>query len=340
MNSDRHVFSWSLPLGIWFGARVRLSIFFLLIAPIICHRLGDLRVGLVTSGLLLLSVLLHEFGHVLAARMTGGDGDEIVAAPFGGLVPCRPDQLLNSQLWTLAGGPLVNFGLCLLSLAGGLHQTGYLASALSPFEFPELSLTGGFSEAVTPLLVLLFKVNWLLLVINVLPALPLDGGRLLQQVLSQRFDEVVARGIVSSIGMLTGALLLLGGMFAGNAWVVALGAVLMLFNPQESLPPNELEDSEEDSFLGYDFSEGYTSFERSAPLQNEDDEPGVIGRWKNQREEDRRRRQEEEDRAMEEKLDRLLEKLHAQGEGALSAAEKRQLQDISARLRNRGRSSP
>jgi uncharacterized protein YpiB (UPF0302 family) len=65
----------------------------------------------------------------------------------------------------------------------------------------------------------------------------------------------------------------------------------------------------------------------------------VLARWRAQREEEKRQKQEEEDRDMERQLDQLLEKLHQHGDGALTASEKSRLQDISERLRQRGRSS-
>jgi stage IV sporulation protein FB len=96
----------------------------------------------------------------------------------------------------------------------------------------------------------------------------------------------------------------------------------------------------EESFMGYDFSQGYTSLEQSNTDEFEvDDQPGVLARWRAQREEEKRQKQEEEDRDMERQLDLLLEKLHTHGDGSMTATEKRRLQDISDRLRQRGRPS-
>ena len=61
----------------------------------------------------------------------------------------------------------------------------------------------------------------------------------------------------------------------------------------------------------------------------------MLDRWRAQREEERLRRQEEDDREMERRLDELLAKLHVGGEASLSSAEKRQLREISDRIRNR-----
>ena len=96
----------------------------------------------------------------------------------------------------------------------------------------------------------------------------------------------------------------------------------------------------EESFMGYDFSQGYTSLEQSSVDEFEaDDQPGVLARWRAQREEEKRQKQEEDDRDMERQLDQLLEKLHTHGDSSLTASEKRRLQDISERLRQRGRPS-
>lgn len=338
MNSDRSIAFWSLPLGSWFAVRVRMSIFFPLLAMALCFRLGSPAVGLSFALILFISVVAHEFGHVLAARITGGDGDEILLTPMGGLAFCYPAPTFQSKFWTVAGGPLVNVCLCLIALLQVLNSP-HVAASFNPFEFPPVTMSGGASVVVPSLCLMLFKANWLLLLINLIPVHPLDGGRMLQLVLNSQFDAFVARTWYLRAGAIVGVTMLIAGLMLDNTWIMAVGAIIIPLNLAESFQL-QTQDHSEESFMGYDFSQGYTSLEQSSSSSFDDEErPGVLARWKAQREEEKRQRQEEEDRDMERQLDLLLEKLHQHGDGALSPSEKRRLQDISERLRQRGRSS-
>lgn len=339
MNPDRSVAFWSLPLGSWFAVNVRMSILFPLLAIALSLRLGTPAVGLTFALILFFSVLAHEFGHVFAARVTGGDGDEILMTPMGGLAHCYPAPTFQSKFWTVAGGPVMNIALCLFSLLTVLDST-HLETCLSPFDFPVLQLTGGASTVIPVLVIMLFKANWLLLLINLIPVHPLDGGRMLQLILNTRLDAHVARMWYLRAGAIVGLVLLVAGLMLDNTWVMAAGAIILPLNLAEAYQMQTQEHSEE-SFMGYDFSQGYTSLEQSGQDEGYDSEsrPGVLARWKAQREEEKRQRQEEEDRDMERQLDLLLEKLHTHGDSGLTASEKRRLQDISERLRQRGRPS-
>lgn len=338
MNSDRSVAFWSLPLGSWFAVRVRMSIFFPLLALALCYRLGTPVVGLSFALVLFISVVAHEFGHVLAARVTGGDGDEILLTPMGGLAFCYPAPTFQSKFWAIAGGPLVNVGLGLIGLLQVLNSAN-TAQWFNPFEFPEVQMAGGPSVVVPVLCLMFFKANWLLLVINLVPVHPLDGGRMLQLVLNSKLGSVVARVWYLRVGAMVGVSMVFGGLMFDNTWVMAAGALVIPLNLVELFQMQRQEYGEE-SFMGYDFSQGYTSLEESNTHEFEsDDQPGVLARWRAQREEEKRQKQDDEDRDMERQLDQLLEKLHTHGDGSMTASEKRRLQDISDRLRQRGRPS-
>ncbi|NQV23142.1 MAG: hypothetical protein HQ518_02145 [Rhodopirellula sp.] len=338
MNPDRSVAFWSLPLGSWFAVRVRMSIIFPLVALALCYRLGTPAVGLSFALVLFISVVAHEFGHVLAARVTGGDGDEILLTPLGGLAFCYPAPTFQSKFWTVAGGPLVNVGFCLITVVQVLNSA-HAAQWFNPFEFPAVQMSGDASVIVPALCLMLFKANWLLLLINLIPVHPLDGGRLLQLVLSLKLEAHFARIWYLRVGAIVGMTMLVAGLMSDNTWIMAVGALIVPLNLAESFQL-QTQDHIEESFMGYDFSQGYTSLEQSNGDEVEgEDRPGVLARWRAQREEEKRQKQEEEDRDMERQLDQLLEKLHVHGDASLTASEKRRLQDISERLRQRGRSS-
>ena len=114
-------------------------------------------------------VLLHEFGHALACRQTGGRAEEIVLWPLGGIAFVSPPMRPGAVLWSIAAGPLVN--VVLVPVFFGLLALG---------------ATLGWSETQPDLarfLVSVGFINGILLIFNLLPVYPLDGGQILQSLL-------------------------------------------------------------------------------------------------------------------------------------------------------------
>jgi Zn-dependent protease len=118
---------------------------------------------------LFLIVLLHEFGHALACRQVGGTANQILLWPLGGVAYVDPPQRPGAMLWSLAAGPLVN--VALLPLLGGLYVlAGVMGLAQSA---PDAYHWLGW--------VTFIDVS--LLVFNILPVYPLDGGQILRSLL-------------------------------------------------------------------------------------------------------------------------------------------------------------
>ena len=180
-------------------------------------------------------------------------------------------------------------------------------------------------------------MNWLLLLLNLIPVHPFDGGRMLQACLSALWQGAVATGVYIKVGCLIGFLGLLGGMLADSTFVVAISAFVLLMNLQESYQLRSGE-SYDDSFLGYDFSQGYTSLER-------DDEdrpqkrPGMLKRWRERRRDEKQRQLQERDAEVQQQLDAILDKIQADGMESLTDAERRQLDRASALYREKGNTS-
>jgi len=115
---------WSVSLGRFAGVQVRLHAFFLLFALGILYLasggvtstdpglVGDCALAL---AVLLVSVLLHELAHGIAAQRVGGSVEELVLGPFGGLAPMSVPAQPQLQLIVAVAGPLVNLGLVFLS---------------------------------------------------------------------------------------------------------------------------------------------------------------------------------------------------------------------------------
>jgi Zn-dependent protease len=164
---------------------------------------------------LFLIVLLHEFGHALACRQVGGTANQIVLWPLGGVAYVNPPQRPGATLWSIAAGPLVNVALLPVLL---------IAVAMSR------SL--GWATAMPDAYQLLRAVMWIdvsLLVFNILPIYPLDGGQILRSLLW----FVLGRGRSLMVTTILG-LLGIAGFFALALWLrsIWIGAisVFMLMN--------------------------------------------------------------------------------------------------------------
>ena len=162
---------------------------------------------------LFLIVLLHEFGHAFACRQVGGIADRILLWPFGGVAFVRPPPRPGAELWSIAAGPLVNVALFPLFL---LLQTVADRSGMA-FSAPD----------AYHLVDMIRKINIVLLVFNLLPIYPLDGGQILRSLLWYPFGRIRSLQIASVIGLLGGALLTVYAFTTGSIWLVILTFFLL-----------------------------------------------------------------------------------------------------------------
>jgi Zn-dependent protease len=138
-------------------------------------------------------VLLHEFGHALACRQTGGVADRIVLWPLGGIAFVNPPRRAGAMLWSIAAGPLVNVILVpILSIA--------LVSVRTDTDLVLPSDLFRFIQVI-------WSINLGLLIFNMLPVYPLDGGQILRSLLWFPLGEIRSLQIASVIGLI-GAVIL------------------------------------------------------------------------------------------------------------------------------------
>lgn len=156
-------------------------------------------------------VLMHEFGHALACRQVGGKADEIVLWPFGGVAYVQAPPRPGAQLWSIVAGPLVNVVLIPVFL---VLPTILVATGLAPD-----------SDNFWKWLYTLSLVNIVLLIFNMLPVYPLDGGQTLRSLLWFKIGPIRSLYYASALG-LVGALGLL--ILAFRSQGIWLGIIVFL----------------------------------------------------------------------------------------------------------------
>ncbi len=298
--------TWSLPLGRWFATDVRLHWSLMVIA--VLHAVEAVLGGVPFwwIGVLLLvpffSILLHEFGHVTAARLCGGQADRIVMWAMGGLAMCSAPMRPAPQFFVAAAGPLVNLviaGLIVLTFPASLSGTGAA--------YASHGLLGA---------TLAYIVAWEIanLLFNLIPCYPMDGGRMLRAGLwpvvgyrtAQRWTIVVAWVVLVAAGV--------WALLTSQAWLVLLVVVGVMAVLQEQRM----------------IREGLDPYFQDQVVR---DTPPLLVRWRASRAaaaEQRTARIRAEEDAV---LDRLLAKVSAEGLPSLTPAERRQLHAISDRRR-------
>jgi len=186
---------WSLKLGEVAGIKVYMHTTFLLLLGWVAlsywietHSVGLMVQGVLFICLLFGCVILHEFGHALTAKRYGIRTRDITLLPIGGVarlerMPDDPKQ----ELWVALAGPAVN-----VVIAAVLYAWILLTSALLPIE--EVGVVRG------SMLQRLMYVNLVLVVFNLLPAFPMDGGRVVRAILAMRMPYVKATRIAAGLG--------------------------------------------------------------------------------------------------------------------------------------------
>jgi Zn-dependent protease len=135
-------------------------------------------------------VLTHEFGHALACRQVGGTANRILLWPLGGVAFVDPPQRPGATLWSIAAGPLVNVAL-FLPLRGAVLMSRSL----------------GWPHSMHDLSMFVYSVYWInlgLLIFNILPFYPLDGGQILRSLLWYplgRARSLMAATVIGIVGV-------------------------------------------------------------------------------------------------------------------------------------------
>ncbi|HEX8705053.1 MAG TPA: site-2 protease family protein [Myxococcaceae bacterium] len=222
--------AWSFRIGRIAGIDLKLHVTFAVILALGAaqwaqtHGARGAAFGALLVCLLFACVVLHELGHALMARRFGITTHAIVLLPIGGIAqlahsPRQPQH----ELWISVAGPAVN-----LVISAVLLLTAFLTGLAG---LPEESVRALLSQpSAAALLLWLLGANVTMALFNLLPALPMDGGRILRAVLAMRLDParatLLAATVAQVLAVAMGALAIAGGhfMLAVIAGFVLLGA--------------------------------------------------------------------------------------------------------------------
>ena len=330
MNNRQNPLFWSFGAGTWSGVHLRISWLMPLVLAWGLFEFGW-KLGGALFVVMFVSVLLHEIGHILAARATEGSGDEILMWPLGGLAFVEVSAP-RAQRLTAAAGPLVNLLMCGLFLRAVLVSDS-ISRAVNPLEIP-FSTAGFGANPVLDVQVLTFWFNWLCLVVNLIPAYPLDGGQILRSWLVGRMGTGMGSEMSIRLAYVVAFMLGVTGLIFFKSMVLLVLAFLIILLAVQEHYQIQAAESYDDSFMGYDFSQGYTSLEKSEPVKP-DRRVGLWQRWLANRRADKLRRLELQSQQSEQQLDAILAKVHERGLASLTLTEKRLLKRASNRYRGK-----
>jgi Zn-dependent protease len=170
--------------------------------------------------MLFLVVTLHEFGHALACRQVGGGANKIVLWPLGGVAYVDPPPRPAATLWSVAAGPLVNLVLLGVSYSLTILAWHHGWKLAAPYAYK--------------LLRAFVTINFGLLVFNLLPIYPLDGGQILRSLLWFVLGKARSLRVVAVLGLFGAVGLIAAAFFLHSFWI-GLIALYMVINCWTSL---------------------------------------------------------------------------------------------------------
>ena len=204
---------WSFPIAGVAGIHVRIHVTFLFLVALVAWLSSfpggpGALAGVVWLLLVFACVVAHEFAHAFVARRRGVAVHEILLLPIGGVskLEAMPERW-NDELAIAIAGPAMSLGLGLGAAGAAL----LLGEALVPVDL----LEGAF-------LVRLAWVNVILAAFNLLPAFPLDGGRVLRALFERRHDLETATRWAARAGRILAAAMIVVGLFT-DVWLVLIG---------------------------------------------------------------------------------------------------------------------
>ena len=222
---------WTVYLGRIAGIKLFMHWTFLILIGwifLMYFRMGnsieDALMGVVFILTIFVCVILHELGHALTARKFNIGTKKITILPIGGVasiekMPEKPGQ----ELWVAIMGPVVNVLIALL-LYMILSATDGIPTVQELIDLQENQTTLSVNDYF---LFNLMIVNLALVAFNLIPAFPMDGGRVLRALLSYRLDRAKATNLAARIGQFLAIVFVFAGFYT-NFWLVFIGVFIFL----------------------------------------------------------------------------------------------------------------
>lgn len=224
----RRLFFGDFYLGTVWDIRVRIhnSLVLLIIFRLLFAGAGGINEALASVAILFGIVLLHEFGHCFAARSVGGRGDDVLLWPLGGLAFIDTPRRPWPSFVGTAGGPLVNVLICLVCALILRVTQGFwvIGNPLAPF----LIAVGGegglaqMNSSFSYYLWWIYSTSLSLLLFNLLPIFPLDGGRLFQCAMWPKLGFYASLNIACLVGMGFSGFLGISALASGSLFMAFL----------------------------------------------------------------------------------------------------------------------
>src|SRR5437899_1198518 len=219
--------SWSISVGRIFGVELRIHWTFFLLPLFVwgteyaSHGAADGGRDVALVGIIFACVIAHELGHAVVARHAGIVAKSIILFPIGGVTQMDDSRALSDpaawkkEIRIALAGPLVN--LLIAFVAGSILAA--VAPEIQLWKWPFLK-SGNLLRSVV-------WANLYLAGFNLLPAYPMDGGRVLRALFSRRMDPVRATRRAVTIGQSFSMLFMLVGMLS-NPWLTLIGFFLFI----------------------------------------------------------------------------------------------------------------
>ena len=350
----------SVPLFTLFGVRVRAhASLLIIIGLVLLFGLGDgtgVAARVQFGSMLFLIILLHEFGHCFAARWTGGEANEVLMTPLGGLAMAMSRRRPWPTFVTVAGGPLVNVLICLVCGVAMWAISGRLL--LGPWAFGHNYPVTDSLAGLYGWLFFAYVLSYGLLLFNLLPVYPLDGGQLLQAALWRPMGYFKSMLATMNVGLVGSVLMVMVGVatfgsVGGGLLLLTIGLMCFLncFQTRRMLVAEgpwgfSDEDSPDYGASLYGGSTGgygepsrkprkspggYKPAYGSVDEEGDDRRPG----WRERLASRRADKQSAADAAERRDVDRILAKVSASGMASLSRAERKVLQRATTNSRRR-----
>lgn len=184
--------------------------------------------GIAAISLLFVLVTLHELGHSFAARMYGIPVKQIILSPIGGVAQLTriPDKPMQEMVIAIAG-PAVNFLMAFVIAAVGFAAGLNLMSLTTSF-------SGSNTATISALISYVFISNIFLAAFNLIPAFPMDGGRILRALMALRLEYSRATDIAATIGRIVAVLFGIYGLLNGGLFMIFIAFFIFTAAGQEA----------------------------------------------------------------------------------------------------------